>query len=114
MGDPRHHQLLIMLNSLFLIFCISCNQKQHCKNVIYANVYGDFKKRATLKFDDNIIYDKKSDLNHSLNLDATRGPFYFDKDKIKIYFSIDGDDTSFIYPLKKSKLYKCWILKSAT
>ena len=102
MEDLRHHRLLIIaLNSLLLILGISCSQNQHYKSSVYVNVYGDFKKQATLKFDNDIIYNKKGDSNQIFNLDAIRGPFYIDKDKIKISFSIDGKDTSFIYSLKK-------------
>jgi len=101
MGDPRRRQLIITINSLLLILCISCSQKQLGKNVVYVNVYRDLKKSATLKFDDDVIYDKKGNANPNFDLDVIRGPFHFDKDKIKIHFSIDGKDTSFIYPLKK-------------
>ena len=98
----RPHPLLrIVLNSLLLIFCISCSQNQPYKNSVYVNLYGNFKKQATLKFDGNIVYEKRVKSNQSWDLDATRGPFHFDKDEISVYFSIDGKDTSFTYPLKK-------------
>jgi hypothetical protein len=97
MKDLQYYSLLIMLIYLLLI---SCSPKQHYKSSVYINVYGDFKEQVILKLDKDIVLSKRISPAKWVSLDAIRGPIHYSKDKIKIYFSIDGKDTSFIYPLK--------------
>lgn len=97
---PHNFKRIIFIIVLSF-FGFSCEQNQHYKNAVYIDLYGDFKKQATLKIDGNIIYDKKNYRNKKIDLDEIRGPVYFDKEKIKIDFAIDGKDTSFYYTLKK-------------
>jgi hypothetical protein len=100
MEDLQHRLKIILLSSLILFVYSSCSQKQRYKNSVYIDVYGDFKQRVIVKIDDDIIFDKKVDTHHTL--DVIRGPLLLDKEKVKIFFSIDNKDTSVIFNLKKN------------
>lgn len=100
MEDRLHRLKIMLLSSMFLIICSSCSQEKHYKNSVYVDIYGDYKERAIVKFDDDVIFDKKVNSHHSL--DVIRGPFILNKGEIRIYFSIDNKDTSLVFSLKKN------------
>ena len=100
MGDWSQRTKIMLLSSMFLIICSSCRQEKNYKNSVYIDIYGDYKKRALVKFDDDVIFDQSVNSHHSL--DVIRGPLILNKTEIKIYFSIDNKDTSLIFSLKKN------------
>jgi len=85
---------------MFLFIFCSCSQRNQYKNRVYIDIYGNYKDRATVKFDNDVIFDKK--VNSRRFLDVIRGPIVLNKAEIKIYFSIDSKDTSLIFSLKKN------------
>lgn len=98
--EGQQHLLKALLGSVFLIIFNSCSHKQGERNSIYITIYGKIHDRMTVKFDRDIIYDKRIKTNHLL--EVTRGPFIINKDKVIIYYNIDNKDTSVTFSLKKS------------
>ena len=60
MEDRLHRLKIMLLSSMFLIFCSSRSQEKQYKNSVYVDIYGDYQERATVKIDDDVIYPSDS------------------------------------------------------
>ncbi|GAA3968828.1 hypothetical protein GCM10022210_17110 [Mucilaginibacter dorajii] len=79
----------------------ACTPKQQYSNSVYINIYGKYvnKERVVVKIDDDVIYNEIS--NTRQFSEVTQGPLTLNKRQIKIYFAVNGKDTSLVFPLKK-------------
>lgn len=93
MEDPRR-LLRKILNSISFVIMISCRNNSASILHVYINIYGKFYNHMSLKFDNRVIYENRV-LKHNLTEEII-GPFEIYRDSIKVNFSIDNRDTSFM------------------